>query len=101
MRSKPKKTAANPTVIQDENLVSTIPGLERKGDANLCHQWQHVYFASSIESAGDPAARRQECRVYEEIQRRTFRSVWSVMKEYVETPQALLKKTKELKRVSD
>jgi hypothetical protein len=47
MRSKPKKAAANPTVIQDENLVSTIPGLERKGDANLCHQWQNVYFASS------------------------------------------------------
>ena len=34
MPSKPKKTAANPTVAQYESLISTIPGLERKGDAN-------------------------------------------------------------------
>ncbi len=101
MSIKPKKpTPVNPRVALYEKLVATIPGLERKGDANpytaingnmftLLHQ-------SSRLAIRLPEDRREE--FVKKYKTTLFEAYGCVMKEYVAVPDAMLKNTKELKK---
>lgn len=90
----------NPTVALYEKLIATIPGLERKGDANpyaaingnmftLLHQ-------SSRLAIRLPEDKREE--FVKKYKTTLFEAYGCVMKEYVAVPDAILKNTKELKK---
>jgi TfoX/Sxy family transcriptional regulator of competence genes len=99
--TKSKKTAAtDPKVALYEKLIATIPGLERKGDANpytaingnmftLLHQ-------SSRLAIRLPDGKREE--FLKKYNTTLFEAYGVVMKEYVAVPDAMLKNTKELKK---
>ena len=101
MPPKVKKSAqSSPSVELYEKLIATIPGLERKGDANpytavngnmftLLHQ-------SSRLAIRLPEEKRQE--FLKKHKAKLFEAYGAVMKEYVAVPDALLKDTKTLKK---
>ena len=101
MPTKMKKTTAvNPQVALYEKLIATIPGLERKGDANpytavngnmftLLHQ-------SSRLAIRLPEDKREE--FVKKYKTTLFEAYGCVMKEYAAVPDAMLKNTKELKK---
>ncbi|MGD0989685.1 MAG: hypothetical protein ABR874_17880 [Candidatus Sulfotelmatobacter sp.] len=100
----PKKTAVpNPKVELYEKLVATIPGLERKGDANpytaingnmftLLHQ-------STTLAIRLPEDKREE--FLKKYKTKLYEAYGTVMKEYVTVPGAMLQNTKELKKYLD
>src|SRR6266851_2819490 len=92
--------AANPTVALYEKLIATIPGIERKGDANpytaingnmftLLHQ-------SSRLAIRLPEDKREE--FLKKYKTTLFEAYGCVMKEYVAVPDTLLENTKELRK---
>ena len=101
MPPKVKKSAhSSPSVELYEQLIATIPGLERKGDANpytavngnmftLLHQ-------SSRLAIRLPEEKRQE--FLKKHKAKLFEAYGAVMKEYVAVPDAMLKDTKTLKK---
>jgi TfoX/Sxy family transcriptional regulator of competence genes len=95
-----KSAATNPTVALYEKLIATIPGLERKGDANpytaingnmltLLHQSERLAIRL-------PEDKREQ--FLKKYKTSLFEAYGVVMKEYVAVPDAMLKNTKELKQ---
>jgi TfoX/Sxy family transcriptional regulator of competence genes len=95
-----KSATPNPKVVLYEKLIATIPGLERKGDANpytaingnmftLLHQ-------SSRLAIRLPDDKREE--FVKKYKTTLFEAYGCVMKEYVAVPDAMLENTKELKK---
>jgi TfoX/Sxy family transcriptional regulator of competence genes len=100
MPSKPKNTAANPSVTQYQSLISAIPGLERKGDANPYTAINGNMF-TLLHQSSRLAIRLPDDKRAEFMKKHDaalFVTYGAVMKEYVEVPQELLKNTKELER---
>ena len=104
IRAMPTKvkqtTTSSPKVTLYEKLIATIPGLERKGDANpytaingnmftLLHQ-------SSRLAIRLPEDKREE--FLKKYKTTLFEAYGAVMKEYVAVPDAMLKNAKELKK---
>lgn len=98
-----KKTAPNEKLEQYEKLVATNPEVERKGAANpytslngnmftLFHQQQTLAIRL-------PEAERE--KFLKKYNAKLFEAYGTVMKEYVEVPDTLLKKTKELQKYFD
>jgi hypothetical protein len=96
--SAAKKNEASPTIELYEKLVATTPEVERKGDKNpytslngnmftLLHQSQ-VLAIRLPEDAREAFLRKYKSKIFE--------AYGSPMKEYVEVPDSLLKKTRDL-----
>ncbi len=95
-----KKAASSAKVALYEKLIATVPGLERKGDANpytalngnmftLLHQSQTLAIRL-------PEEKRAE--LLKKHKTKLFEAYGAVMKEYVAVPDTLLKNTKELQK---
>ena len=101
MAPKAKKTAAsNPNVELYEKLIATIPGLERKGDANPYTAVNGNMF-TLLHQSSNLAIRLPEDKRQEFLKKHKttlFEAYGAVMKEYVAVPAAMLKNTKELKK---
>jgi TfoX/Sxy family transcriptional regulator of competence genes len=98
-----KKTAtkiagSDKTVALYEHLIATIPGLERKGDANPYTSMNGNMFTllhqSRTLAIRLPDDQRDE--FLKKYKTKLFEAYGAVMKEYVTVPEGLLPKTKEL-----
>jgi TfoX/Sxy family transcriptional regulator of competence genes len=100
MPTKTKAAAPNPTVVLYERLIATIPGLERKGDANPYTAMNGNMFTllhqSSRLAIRLPEDKREE--FVKKYKTTLFEAYGVVMKEYVAVPDAMLKNTKALKK---
>jgi len=100
MSAQKKAGKSNPKVELYEKLIATIPQLERKGDANPYTAINGNMFTLLHQSESLAIRLPQDIR--EEFLKRYKASLFSaygaVMKEYVAVPDALLGKTKELKK---
>ena len=101
-KTKTKKAAAVPNARVEfyENLIATIPELERKGDVNpytaingnmftLLHQSERLAIRL-------PEDKRQE--FLKKYKTKLFEAYGAVMKEYVAVPDAMLINPKDLKK---
>jgi TfoX/Sxy family transcriptional regulator of competence genes len=98
--SKPSVPAAVEALNHYENLIATNPKVERKG-ATMPYTSVNGHMFSFLTKAGRLALRLPETE--RDAFRKKFKAPLceqhgAVMKEYVEVPDALLKKTPELKR---
>jgi TfoX/Sxy family transcriptional regulator of competence genes len=100
MPARKKSPATNPKIEQYEKLLASIPGLERKGDANpytaingnmftLLHQSERVAIRL-------PEDKRQ--KFLKKYKTKLFEAYGAVMREYVAVPDAMLKDPKDLKK---
>ena len=104
VRSVPTKTKktppSNPNIELYEKLIATVPGLERKGDANPYTSMNGNMFTllhqSSRLAIRLPEHRRQE--FLKKYKTTLFEAYGSVMQEYVAVPDEMLRNTKELKK---
>src|SRR5579863_6849710 len=99
MRPK-KQSASTPNTALYDQLIASIPEIERKGDANpytslngnmftLLHQSQTLAIRL-------PAEERE--KFLKKYQTTLFEAYGAVMKEYVRVPDSLLGKTGELRK---
>lgn len=83
-----------------EKLVATIPGIERKGDANPYTSVNGNMFTLLLQSSTLgirlPADKRQE--FLKKHKTTLLEAYGTVMKEYVKVPDSLLKNTRELQK---
>jgi hypothetical protein len=97
--SKKKNAISNVNVALYEKLIATIPKLESKGDANPYTSLNGNMFTllhqSRTLAIRLPEDKREE--FLKKYKTKLFEAYGAVMKEYVTVPDALLKKTKELK----
>ena len=95
-----KKKAANPKVELYDQLIASIPGLERKGAANPFTAVNGNMFtllqASQTLAIRLPDDKRDE--FLKKHKTKLFEAYGAVMKEYVTVPDALLTDNKELKK---
>jgi len=100
MPTAKKRTSADGKVALYEKLIATIPGLQRKGDANPYTSLNGNMFTllhqSSTLAIRLPEDERQE--FLKKHKTRLFEAYGTVMKEYVHVPDALLENTKELQK---
>jgi len=101
MPTKTKKTTgSNPKIELYENLIATIPNLDRKGDANPYTAMNGNMFTllhqSSRLAIRLPDDQREE--FLKKYKTTLFEAYGAVMKEYVAVPDAMLENTKELKK---
>jgi hypothetical protein len=94
-----KKAAGSPdNVALYEKLVATVPGLERKGDANPYTSMNGNMFTllhqSRTLAIRLPEGEREE--FLKKYKTKLFEAYGAVMKEYVTVPDGLLPRTKEL-----
>jgi hypothetical protein len=84
-----------------ETLIATVPGLERKGDANPYTSMNGNMFTlldqSSRLAIRLPEDKREE--FLKKYKTTLFEAYGAVMKEYVAVPDAMLKNTKEFEEV--
>ena len=80
-------------------LIATIPGIERKGDTNpyTSHNGNMFTLLFKKETLGIRLAEKERAAFITRYKAKLMESYGIVMKEYVEVPDSLLKKTKELK----
>ncbi len=100
--SKKTATAANQADQVDlyDKLLATIPGIERKGDANPYTSLNGNMF-TLLQGSRSLAIRLPEGKREEFLKKHKttlFAAYGAVMKEYVAVPDALLKNTKELQK---
>jgi TfoX/Sxy family transcriptional regulator of competence genes len=103
--SKPRKSAtpANPTehtVGLYDRLIRTIPGVDRKGDANPYTSLNGNMF-TLLQGSRSLAIRLPEDRRDEFLKKHKttlFEAYGAIMKEYVAVPDVLLENTKELQK---
>jgi hypothetical protein len=98
-----KKAASNPTVDLYDRLIATIPRLERKGAANPYTSLNGNMF-TLLHQSRTLAIRLPEDERKSFLKKhksRLFECYGSVMNEYVEVPEALLKNTSEMKKYLD
>jgi TfoX/Sxy family transcriptional regulator of competence genes len=96
---KKKPASSNPNEELYDQLIATIPGLERKGAANPYTAINGNMFTLLHESV--LAIRLPEDKRAEFLKKhktRLYEAYGTVMKEYVTVPDALLKNTNELKK---
>ena len=95
-----KSSPACEQVILYEKLIATIPKLERKGAANPYTSMNGNMFTilhqSRTLAIRLPEDEREQ--FLKKYKTSLFEAYGAVMKEYVEVPDALLKKTKELQK---
>jgi hypothetical protein len=92
-----KPIAIAPTVALYEKLIATIPGLERKGDANPYTAINGNMF-TLLHQSSRLAIRLPDGKREEFVKKYKTRLFEAYMKEYVAVPDAMLKNTKELKK---
>lgn len=101
MPTATKKAAASKAPVElYEKLVATIPGLERKGDANPYTSMTGNMF-TLLHQSSTPAMRLPEDKRQEFLKKHKttlFEAYGTMMKEHVKVPDALLENTKELKK---
>lgn len=100
MAGAKKATASAGNVGYYEKLVSTIPGLERKGDANPYTSLNGNMF-TLLHQSRTLAIRLPEDKREEFLKKhktKLFEAYGAVMKEYVTVPDALLGNTSELRK---
>lgn len=98
-RKEAAGSTANPAVQHYDKLIASVPGLERKGDANPYTSLNGNMF-TLLHQSQSLAIRLPEQARAEFIQKyktRLFEAYGVVMKEYVAVPDALLPKTQELR----
>ena len=97
---KPKKPAAfDPNVKLYDELVASIPGLDRKGAANPYTSVNGNMFTllhDSTLALRLPEDKREE--FLKKYKTKLYEAYGTVMKEYVEVPEKLLKNTNMLKK---
>jgi hypothetical protein len=95
-----KSSPASEQVILYEKLIATIPKLERKGAANPYTSMNGNMFTilhqSRTLAIRLPEDEREQ--FLKKYKTSLFEAYGAVMKEYVEVPDTLLKKTKELQK---
>ncbi|HXX16061.1 MAG TPA: TfoX/Sxy family protein [Candidatus Eremiobacteraceae bacterium] len=94
-----KKSAPNPCVALYDQLIATIPELERKGDANPYTSLNGNMF--TLLHQGRLAIRLPEDereKFLKKFKTKLFEAYGAVMQEYVAVPAAMLEDTKELKK---
>ena len=98
MAKAKKSTTPSAKVELYESLIATVPGLERKGDANPYTSLNGNMFTLLHQSETLAIRLPEEARekFLKKHKTRLFEAYGVVMKEYVTVPDALLKKTKEL-----
>jgi len=99
MPAAKKKSASGPNVELYDKLIATIPGLERKGDANPYTSLNGNMFSLLHEdklAIRLPENKREE--FLKKHRTKLYEAYGTVMKEYVAVPDALLKNTKEMKK---
>jgi len=95
-----KGPGSNPNVELYEKLIATVPGLERKGDANPYTAANGNMF-TLLHQSTTLAIRLPEDKRLEFLKKHKttlFEAYGAVMKEYVTVPSAMLENTKELKK---
>jgi hypothetical protein len=94
-----RNSASSPgTIALYEKLVSTLPGLERKGDANPYTSLNDNMF-TLLHQSRTLAIRLLEEKRNEFLKKhktKLFEAYGAVMKEYVTVPDALLRNLREL-----
>lgn len=101
--TKKRAAASNPRVELYDQLVASVPGLERKGDVNpytaingnmftLLHQSERLAIRL-------PEDKREE--FLKKHKAKLFEAYGAVMKEYVAVTDSLLKNKKELRKYLD
>jgi TfoX/Sxy family transcriptional regulator of competence genes len=101
--AKPTSTAPADILASYEKLVATNPKVERKG-ATMPYTSVNGHMFSFLTRTGTLALRlpAEDLEAFrKKYQARLCEQHGSVMKEYVEVPDALLKKTQELKKYFD
>ena len=80
-------------------LIATIPTIERKGDNNpyTSHNGNMFTLLSKKETLAIRLGEKEREAFLKKYKARLMEAYGMVMKEYVEVPDSLLKKTKELK----
>jgi len=101
--SNPSTPSATGALQHYEKLIATNPDIERKG-ATMPYTSLNGHMFSFLTKAGTLALRLpDEARdaFLKKYQTKLCEQHGTVMKEYVEVPDALLKKTRELKKFFD
>jgi len=101
MSSKKKSPIPAHQVALYEKLLATIPEIERKGAENPYTSLNGNMFSLLLSPQGRMALRLPENvrdQFLKKYNTKLFEAYGSVMKEYVEVPDALFKKTKELQK---
>jgi TfoX/Sxy family transcriptional regulator of competence genes len=97
-----KKAAANDREALYDRLIATIPGIERKGDANPYTSLNGNMFTLLHQSRLAIRLPEEEREMFLKKYKTTlFEAYGTVMKEYVAVPDGLLSNTKELKKYLD
>ena len=80
-------------------LIATIPAIERKGDNNpyTSHNGNMFTLLSKKETLAIRLGEKERDAFLKKYKAKLMEAYGIVMKEYVEVPDSLLKKTKELK----
>ncbi|MGA2355082.1 MAG: TfoX/Sxy family protein [Terriglobales bacterium] len=94
-----KKAAANERVAFYDQLIATLPEIERKGAANPYTSFNGNMFTLLHDSRLAirlPEGERE--KFLKKHETNLFEAYGAVMKEYVAVPDALLQNTKELKK---
>jgi len=101
MSTKKKSPIPAEKVALYEKVVATIPEVERKGADNPYTSLNGNMFSILLSPAGRMALRLPEAEREKFLKKHKtslFEAYGTVMKEYVAVPDALLKKTSELRR---
>ena len=100
MAASKKSAIPSETVVLYDKLIATIPKLERKGAANPYTSLNGNMFTLLHQSKtlAIRLAERERKAFLKKYKTTLFEAYGCVMKEYVTVPDALLKKTNELKK---
>ena len=94
-----KSTAANPKVVLYEELIATIPAIERKGAANPYTSVNgHMFTLLHLDTLAIRLPEDEREQFLKKYRTKLFEAYGTVMKEYVTVPDSLLKNTNELKK---
>jgi len=94
-----KATTQTDKVSLYEKLIATIPAIERKGDTNpyTSHNGHMFTLLLKKETLAIRLPEKERADFLKKYTARLMEAYGVVMKEYVEVPDSLLKKTNELK----
>jgi TfoX/Sxy family transcriptional regulator of competence genes len=99
-RKRKKTSPPNANVELYENLIASIPGLERKGDANPYTSMNGNMF-TLLHQSSRLAIRFPEDKRLEFLKKyktKLFEAYGTVMPEYVAVPDGMLREPKDLKK---
>jgi len=99
MAVKKATAAATEKELLYDKLVATNPAIERKGDTNpyTSHNGNMFTILLKKETLGIRLAEKDKEAFIKKYKSKLVEAYGVVMKEYVEVPESLLQKTKELK----